>query len=258
MKNFGNFVRFWRKYFVKCIKNSRTCIFIRIFRSLVQLVLSKISGKQMIGYESFAVELDGLLAGNLKVDATAGEKYVCRTLVFRLFDQIFGQKKALKLFATTFDQIPWSEMVNHVHRLIMSFDQALEIASTYQEQGMEVPRTDIKKELSEAVNFMGEDTARLVRTMGMNFRVSKDFALILITLANVDWLHVHHLSEFDAERVTLNNVMGDLDFVDFPPTPLEVALRVSQSFSEVLCSKNWYRGATNVIVIVILRNFFTI
>ena len=182
-------------------------------------------------YKTFVDEIDAVLSVSLKADATTGDKYAVRTIAIRLWDMIFGTKKALKIFVLALDQLEWADVVDNIRALIVGLDQALEVASLHREQGAAIPISDIISELTEKAQFLGDSVRSVIRNFDMKFRATADFAFILSILTDVDWFKLYHLSEADAERCSIMSMLGDMKFLDFNPTKLEIAMKVS------LCSR---------------------
>ena len=180
----------------------------------------------MLQYNSYARELDVLLSANLKASATEGEQYVVRTVVLRLWDQVFRSEKAIRILALAMDQLTWPEVVEHVRDLILALDNAMETVSIYRQQNTAPPTKDLINSIALKAEFLGESVTKYAKNYGNHFRPAADFGFVLTVLTDVDWPKIAHLTELDAERTAVTGLFGDMKFYDFAPSKLEQALKV--------------------------------
>ena len=184
---------------------------------------------QDMRYETCRDDLIEILGVNLVSDPTLGEQYVVRSTLLRLWNQVFQSVKGSKILSQNLDQLDWNNNLDNLRDLILTLDQQLETASVYREQKMDLPKADIVQTIKDKSSFLGQSVLGLIKNMSRlvlipNPTLSSPF----VFFKSIDWAHVAHLTSYDADLVTVRGFLGDLQFYDIPPIPIEVALKVSR------------------------------
>ena len=180
-----------------------------------------------MNYESHREDLIEILDGNLVASPTVGEQYVVRTVLLRMWNQTFASKRASRVLSESLDGLVWADNLDNIKTLILALDSALEQASEYRAQQMDIPSTDIINDIKAKTEFLGSTVNGLIQSSRLKAQPNPALSYPFEVLKTVDWHNIAHMTKYDADLVTILGFIGDNDYFDIAPLDVEIALAVS-------------------------------
>ena len=178
-------------------------------------------------YESYRSELVGLFESCLVSSPTVGQEYTIRTVLLRLWNQVFKTVKGSRIIAESLDSICWDDNLDNIKNLILTLDNCLVIATEHRIMQLEVPERDIVAQILAKTQFLGSTISALVKSSRLDLYPNADLCYPLELLGDIDWQHLAHLTVLDVDVVTFFGFADKLQYYDFPPTNIEKAIQVS-------------------------------
>ena len=186
-------------------------------------------------YHSFENELRALLEKFLVVNSNRGDKLVVRSVFGRLWKQISGSTRAIKVLFKALNVIDWEQSMNQIHEAIFSMDKILEEVSVFRGENQEIPIQDIRSRLIWALGFLGEGVSTIVRTSRLVFRPDPSLNAAFSLMIDFEW---DLLAQYDVDEIhnveiqNFYNLCQDFNLMEYPGGILEQTLQVS-------CSRGW-------------------
>lgn len=208
------------------LKHSRfkfsTPIFVRFAQSKVLLKISC-----NMKYESYREDIGEILEVNLVRDPTVGQQYVVRTLVLRLWNQVFRQGRGSRVLAESFDRIDWNDNLDNIKALLYCLDDCMTTASDLREEHQQMPEREMTNQILAKSQFLGNTVNGLVQSSRFDLFPNPKLSYPIEILKEIDWCTLAHVDRYDTGLVTFLGFVEDFRYYDFAPSKIEIGLNVS-------------------------------